>query len=154
MDKNKTAVDSNALLEKVNDDNANTAIRRSTYIPTPDDITLLKEMGFDGGMIRKVEIFLKPNNITGAIDLMTEVDGIYQHDFYDNKTNLCFICKKEKKYHRDYIKNKDIVIPINDREQELQINQRREAKNKEECLICLEEFNVNAGNRLPCNHFC
>jgi len=38
---------------------------------------------------------------------MTEVDGIYQHNFIES-TNpkeklLCFICKKHKKYHLDYI---------------------------------------------------
>ena len=120
-------------------------------------------MGFDEGIIRKVQIFLKPTNIYDAIELMTEVNGIYQHDYYDNKTNLCFIFKKEKKYHRDFIKEDTVNIPVNDEFDqafENEIKQRRiikapsNNKTEEECLICLEKINVNKGNRLPCGHFC
>ena len=60
------------------------------------DIDLLVQMGFNKKMINKVYILLRPPNIDRAIDYMTEVDGIYQHDFIES-TNpkeklLCFIC--------------------------------------------------------------
>ena len=45
------------------------------------DIELLIQMGYDKKMINKVYILLKPPNIDIAIEYMTEVNGIYQHDF-------------------------------------------------------------------------
>ena len=67
------------------------------------DIELLNNMGFDKKMINKVYILLRPENIERAIDYMTEIDGIYQHDFVSssnpNEKSLCFICKKPKNNH-------------------------------------------------------
>ncbi len=48
------------------------------------DIELLKEMGYDQKLINKVYIIISPPNIETAIDLMTPINGIYQHDFYEN----------------------------------------------------------------------
>ena len=45
------------------------------------DIELLISMGFDKKMVKKVYILFSPDNIERAIDYMTEIDGIYQHDF-------------------------------------------------------------------------
>ena len=79
------------------------------------DIELLKNMGFDKKMINKVYILLRPENIERAIDYMTEIDGIYQHDFIPssnpNEKLLCFICKKPKNNHLDYIPD-DLLIDI------------------------------------------
>ena len=70
------------------------------------DIQLLNDMGFDKKMINKVYILLRPENMERAIDYMSEIDGIYQHDFVSssNPTEklLCFICKKPKQFHLDY----------------------------------------------------
>lgn len=82
-------------------------IRRTSFIPSTENDTTqdeksLIEMGFDEIMVKKVYMFLKPRHIIAAIELMTEVEGIMQHDYYGSKSNLCFICKKEKKLHRDY----------------------------------------------------
>ena len=58
-------------------------------------------MGFDEKMINKVYILLRPQNIDGAIDYMTEINGIYNHNFFGSanpkEKNLCFICKKGDK---------------------------------------------------------
>ena len=72
------------------------------------DIQLLRDMGYDNGMINKIYILLQPESIERAIDYMTEVDGIFQHDFFENNhknkdKNLCFICKKPRRCHLDYI---------------------------------------------------
>ena len=71
------------------------------------DIELLKTMGFDKKMINKIYVLLRPENIERAIDYMTEIDGVYQHNFVNNinlkENNICFICKKPKKNHLDYI---------------------------------------------------
>ena len=72
------------------------------------DINLLRDMGYNKKLINKVYIYLQPQNIERAIDYMTEIDGIYQHDFFEdhfneNNKDLCFICEKPKKFHLDYI---------------------------------------------------
>ena len=72
------------------------------------DIQILKGMGYDKKMINKIYILLQPENIERAIDLMTQTDGIYQHNFFENHNkgkdkDLCFICKKPKRFHLDYI---------------------------------------------------
>ena len=71
------------------------------------DINLLIEMGFEKNMIDKVYILLRPENIERAIDYMTEIDGIYQHDFFQSghqkEQNLCFICKMPRQNHLDFI---------------------------------------------------
>ena len=71
------------------------------------DIELLNNMGFDKKMINKVYILLRPENIERAIDYMTELDGIYQHNFISNNNpnekSLCFICKNPKNKHLDFI---------------------------------------------------
>ena len=74
------------------------------------DIELLISMGFDKKMVKKVYILFSPDNIERAIDYMTEIDGIYQHDFIASsnpKENLlCFICKKPKQNHLSWCSNK------------------------------------------------
>ena len=72
------------------------------------DIELLKEMGFDKKMINKVYILLQPESIDRAIEYMSENNGLYQHNFFENYNSnkdqgLCFICKKTKRFHMDYI---------------------------------------------------
>ena len=73
-----------------------------------EDIQLLRDMGYDNRMINKIYILLHPESIERAIDYMTEIDGIFQHNFFENNyhtkdRNLCFICKKPRSCHLDYI---------------------------------------------------
>ena len=132
------------------------------------DIELLVQMGFDKKMINKVYILLRPPNIDRAIDYMTEVDGIYQHDFVES-TNpkeklLCFICKKPKQNHLDYIPeallNEDQNIDIIEPEEDIienDIPQIKDKDNNDECDICYEEINDEDKilNTIPCGHlFC
>ena len=102
------------------------------------DIELLNSMGFDKKMVNKVYILLGPANIERAIDYMTEIDGVYQHDFISstksNEDNLCFICKKPPKNHLDYIPENLLIDAQNnnqnDNEQIIQnIINREEADN-------------------------
>ena len=161
-----------------NEENSNSFIRRSTFIQaiendySQDEHSLI-DMGYDSRMIKKVYLFLKPNNINEAIELMSEVNGIYQHDYYESKNssniNHCYICKKERQFHRDYEeeesknkKNKNILIYKSRYSEGDAIafrnsnkkNKKEEGDSKEECLICLEEYNENEGNHLQCGHFC
>ena len=130
------------------------------------DIETLKIMGFDKKMINKVYILLRPENIERAIDYMTEFDGIYQHNFVANNNpkekNLCFICKKTKQFHLDYMPedllneepnfNQDI-IDIDDNIA-LDIKQNSFSDICEICYEDIEKENEDF-NKIPCGHlFC
>ena len=140
------------------------------------DIELLKSMGFDKKMINKVYILLGPENIERAIDYMTEIDGIYQHDFIassnPNEKSLCFICKKPKQNHLDYIPEDLLIgaqinnIPANNPqiiEEDLIEEEKKDEKKgssdllNDECEVCYEELNNEEKtlNSMPCGHlFC
>ena len=55
-------------------------------------------------MIRKVYIFLKPNDINEALDYLSQQDGIYHHDFMERhgQKNKCFICGAPPANHINY----------------------------------------------------
>ena len=74
-----------------------------------NDIMLLEDMGYEKKMINKIYILLQPESMERAIDYMTEIEGKYQHNFLESNKdkNLCFICKRTKRYHMDYIENED-----------------------------------------------
>ena len=46
------------------------------------DIVSLYNMGFDKKMVNKVYMLLRPENIERAVDYMTEINGIYQHNVF------------------------------------------------------------------------
>ena len=164
-------------------------VRRTTFIPTiesdySEDEKLLKLMGFDEGMIKKVYLFLKPNNIEEAIEIMMEVNEIYQHDYYEGRSSSingrCYICKQDRQHHRNYVhseyvqeeKPRDstslfdmLFIKENNKtdneKQNICMNEINEDEEpiasiseKTECLICLEGFEESNGTKLPCGHFC
>ena len=134
------------------------------------DIESLVQMGFDKKIINKVYIILKPPNIDRAIDYMSEIDGIYQHNFIES-TNpkeklLCFICKKPKQNHLDYIpddllnENQNIDIIDNQEENIIDYVPQNNDKDKDsfnECDVCYDEINEEDKklNTIPCGHlFC
>ena len=142
-----------------------------------DDIQLLKDMGYDNKMINKVYILLQPKTLERAIDYMTEINGIYQHNFFENHSNkdkgLCFICKKIKNYHldyipeellnqNDYIENNNIEF-VEDNNSSFSFNDDKEDnKNKNidikynDCCVCFEDVEEKdkKTNVLPCGHLC
>ncbi len=140
-------------------------IRRTTFIPTPEsendqDIKLLKEMGFDEGMVKKVYLVLRPRNLSEAIEMMSEQNGMYQHDFIESRASSnmeqCYICKKERRFHRDYDRNRDSYLNILNKNKEIALVDKEQVALEEGekglCAICLED--TNEGNRLQCGHFC
>ena len=68
------------------------------------DMDTILSMGYDGKMIRKVYIFLKPNDINEALDFLSQQDGIYHHDFMERhgQKNKCFICGAPPANHINY----------------------------------------------------
>ena len=131
------------------------------------DIQLLNDMGFDKKMINKVYILLRPENLERAIDFLTEIDGLYQHNFIASSNPkekaLCFICKKTRQFHIDYIPN-DLLNEDNNlinNEHDLINNDNIQENNKNdligECEVCYEEINEEdlKLNQTECGHlFC
>ena len=129
------------------------------------DIELLNNMGFDKKMMNKVYILLRPENIERAIDYMTEINGIYQHNFMSstnpNEKSLCFICKKPKKNHLDYIPNDSLIeVDLNNNHSNNNIiiddkNIDNEDDLYDECEVCYEKIENKELNKIPCGHlFC
>ena len=132
------------------------------------DIQILKDMGYDKKMINKIYILLQPENIERAIDLMTQIDGIYQHNFFENHNkgkdkDLCFICKKPRRFHLDY--NPDDLIENNfieefeDENNNQNINLIDNVNNNnidKICNVCFDEVETEEinFNSLPCGHVC
>ena len=109
------------------------------------DINLLIEMGYEKKMINKIYILLRPENIQRAIDYMTEINGIYQHNFLEctnpKEKKLCFICKTPKQRHLDY--NEDNILLENQNNN--QINNEKELINIEENI---EDTNNNENEEI------
>ena len=142
------------------------------------DIEILNDMGFDRAMINKVYIILNPENIERAIDYMTEINGIYQHNFLEsnnpNEKNLCFICNNPEQNHINYkpddtlintetgdifIENSEILDNINKNNQENTTNNNIIDNDNifGECLVCYENINQydKELNSIKCGHlFC
>ena len=137
------------------------------------DIMLLRDMGYDSKMINKIYALLRPENIERAIDYMTEINGIYQHNFFENHIRnrdkkLCFICEKPKRFHLDYIPD-DLLGELNlnndfnnvlDNNMNNNINDSFNliVKRNETflCTVCFEEIDEEEKNynALPCGHIC
>ena len=122
-------------------------------------------MGFDKKMINKVYILLRPENIGRAIDYMTEIDGIYQHNFIStsnpNETS-CFICKNPKNNHLDYIpddllNDSELNNNNNINKDKIEKNENKETdnENNDECEVCYDNIEDKKLNSIPCGHlFC
>ena len=65
------------------------------------DIIFLINSGYEKSQIIKLYLYLKPNNVSEAIEYLTPIDGIYQHIFYPSKSNknLCYICGQKNNLH-------------------------------------------------------
>ena len=159
--------DSTIFEEEIND-----LLQQSEGDNIKADIETLKSMGFDKKMINKVYILLNPESIERAVDFMTEIDGIYQHDFFPssnkNEEGLCFICKNPSRNHIDYAPG-NLLNDIQENNNNLINNKQiignllEDEKNNDnnniygECQVCYGEINKEDKelNTMPCGHlFC
>ena len=139
--------------------------------PNETDITTLISLGYNEALVRKVFLFLKPNNLHKAIDLMTEKEGVIQHFFYQsvirNNDKLCYVCGKEYNQHlqmkrKNFPKissqyeslfigddeNNDIILNTNNDSDEKKLSE-------EKCLICFGDITEEDKSRaLKCGHLC
>ena len=103
-------LDNNNIIErdtKLIDEEMNNYITTEEGEKIKADIQLLQEMGYEKKMINKVYILLQPPTLERAIEYMSEINGVYQHNFVENHSpkhdkDLCFICKRSKNFHLDY----------------------------------------------------
>ena len=172
--KNENLIDENFINEEIPRDTLTVDNEMNNFMTTEDgekikaDIQLLKDMGYDIKMINKVYILLKPESIERAIDFMTEINGIYQHNYFesynqDKYKDLCFICKKPKQFHLDYIpetllSQNNIIFEIENNVDSFQKDNDKENLNyfNNDCNICYEEVpeSEKKSNTLPCGHLC
>ena len=135
-----------------------------------EEMEALNNMGYDRVMINKIYLLLRPKSIEQAINYMTEINGLYRHEFIQNSfpEHLCYICLKPRQNHFDYIPN-DLVINvennyISSEENETDIKNDSNTSedilsdnNAELCGVCYEKINQEDKifNILPCGHlFC
>ena len=175
IDVEENFLDKNQRNTMTIDDEINDFIDKDEGRNIKADIELLNNMGFDKKMINKIYILLRPENIERAIVYLTELDGIYQHDFIpssnQNEKSLCFICKKPRKNHFDYIpdnllsdtqlNNFSYHNTNNIAEDLIKENKKSEKIDDniffDECEVCFEEINKEDKklNEMPCAHlFC
>ena len=67
-----------------------------------EDIENLINMGFDLKTIKKLYVFLKPNNLDEALNYLNEINGLIQHfylPYYKNKKPNCVICGEPENRH-------------------------------------------------------
>ena len=155
----KLQVNENIKDSIYNENQNSNLISKEEYGYIKTDIQTLNTMGFNQKMINKVYMILKPESIERAIDIMTPINGIYYHDFNENKTknpDLCFICNKPKHLHFKY---NELSLKIEDEipkeENEEKIEETLIKKNKM-CNICFDELNEKEENenKLKCKHIC
>ena len=178
----------NSIDENIGRDTKAIENEMTNYLETEEgekiksDVELLQSMGYDKKMINKVYILLRPENIERAVDYMTELNGVYQHDFFENHNpskdkGLCFICKKARQFHLDYIPDEvlaednnqnnnlgnNLVEDDNDSfnfSQESIKSEKIENEKKSlisvECNVCFDEVEEGEKNfnALPCGHIC
>ena len=93
-------------------------------------------MGFNEVLIKKVYIFLKPTSLEEAINYMSEENGIYQHNFFQNikiSNKQCYICGHPENEHINYNEL------TKDDELEEEIKGKSSIGNKL-CSICFETY--------------
>lgn len=143
------------------------------------DLDILINLGYDSKLVKKIFIFLKPNDINDALDYMEERDGFIQHQFmekHDDKSK-CFICGNPSFYHIGYneeINNidNDIIIKINNIDNINIINTNNNTIDSTEdgnsssnknnrtlfiCQLCEDEISIKEKeeNTIKCGHlFC
>lgn len=122
-------------------------------------IKQLIEMGFEKSMVNRVYVFLKPKSIENAIDLMTQINGIYQHHFYQSKYSgsKCFICNQDSSFHNNSLPN---VKKLSENQIKKQNNNNNDVTINIEplikCTICFQEISDEKSEnyKLPCGHLC
>ena len=147
----KTDMNSTIVEEEINFLSAN--IKR--------DIGTLRDMGFDKKMINKVYILLNPPNIERAIDFLTEINGIYQHNFIQStkpeEKSLCFICKRRRQFHLNNDSNNLLDDDVNNNIITRKSIEDEQDLSLDECEVCYENIkNAEKNfNTIPCGHlFC
>lgn len=135
-----------------------------------EDFEALSNMGFDESIIKKVYIFLHPETIEDAIEFMSEVNGIYQHDFYlsrSSNVNKCLICGNPKEKHISHrnrsLINAGISYAFSGDKENAGLSSKNVKRDSVEinsgihhCSICEDDIPDNEiiNIKLKCGHIC
>ena len=110
LDYNLQENDKNENINKEQFDPNNSLLLNEKFDPKfKKDMDYILSLGYDGKIMRKVYMLLKPNDINEALDYLNKEDGIYHHDFMEThgNKNKCFICGEPPKNHINYEPNNE-----------------------------------------------
>ena len=127
------------------DDNVEKARYSDSSRQFNEDRKLLLDMGFDIKMIKKIYYRLRPRSIEEAIEFLSEIDGIYQHQFDEDKNERgkCFLCGKEQMFHIGYEPQEKISLSV--------IEPKDPNKEYGTCCVC-EDDDVAVIHTDTCSH--
>ena len=119
-----------------------------------ENISILEEMGFNKAYITKVFSLLNPTSIDKAINLMSEKEGIFQHNFMQNpnsESHQCYLCGNPTTAHINFDEIKDEII-----NNDYLDDNDSDDEGEEICLVCYNNYNKeNMIKYNKCNHtFC
>ena len=119
-----------------------------------ENISILEEMGFNKAYITKVFSLLNPTSIDKAINLMSETEGIFQHNFMQNpnsESHQCYLCGNPTTAHINFDEIKDEIINNDNLD-----DNDSDDEGEEICLVCYNNYNKeNMIKYNKCNHtFC
>lgn len=165
-------MESNNKEDLLNEENCNKRVSyKKENESNETDISTLISLGYNGALVKKVYLFLKPNNINEAIDLMTEKERVIQHYFYKSAVSfnhkVCYICGKEYNQHLQK-KRKNFAqktfqyesLFIGDDENiDIILNTKKDREennnSEEQCLICFGDISdEDKSCALKCGHLC
>ena len=142
-----------SLSESLINSNENQTNQVSRTSISKQDFSLLEEMGFNITYIRKVYSFLKPNSLNEAITLMTQINGIYQHNFMRNpkkQSHQCYLCGNPSTAHINYNEIKDEEYETSNYDND---DSDEEEEGDENCIICDNYYKKENMIQLKkCNH--
>ena len=96
---------------------------------------LEEEYGFDKTLIKKLYVYLNPENINEAFNMLTKINNKYQHYFYShNGNNNCLICNEKKENHMNKEKDYYCEKYIYKKEEPISFNEVIRYKKKEKAM--------------------
>ena len=112
----------------------------------------LIELGTEPIYAQRIYQFLYPNDIDEALDYLSKINGIIQHNFVNDrnlKNRNCYLCGEEPEIQLGWKKNSILKRSIN-------LNEEKNLKKSKKtimCDICGEDFIPNNHNTVAkCKH--
>ena len=115
-------------------------------------VVQLIDFGVESLYAQRIYQFLHPNDIDEALDYLSRINGIIQHNFVQDRNinnRNCSLCGEDQKIHIDFRKNYSIKRSLFSIEEE---NLKKSEKSIA-CDICGEDFVPDKNNTVEiCKH--